>query len=278
MPTALLTGSRPATSRLNPGLRASGADILVADSRDGIATLTRRLPRRSVGAYVQFPMEINPTSSWLPAVTERLETLALVAPLLAPDAAVVLVADAPADPARDQRVAEGLQLIAEASLSTCHRLRTRVTVHPDAAPDAIRRAITGQGISGHGAVPLADLGADRDYADWRTDILNLTSLTDATFFGWRNQEGGSRVGVLRGSVLSPLLVSPEDWGGWGTERGASALGRAVIAAAVGGRTVDDGLVELFVKEVIGPLDTTGFELSAADVERWVRRHLAGPMP
>ena len=40
-------------------------------------------------------------------------------------------------------------------------------------------------------------------------MLNLTSTTDVTFFGWLNQEGSPRVGLLRGAVLSPLGVSED---------------------------------------------------------------------
>ncbi|MCA1844886.1 MAG: hypothetical protein LC792_17175, partial [Actinobacteria bacterium] len=47
--------------------------------------------------------------------------------------------------------------------------------------------------------PLADIAPDRPYADWRTDILSLTS-NDVTYFGWVNQDGCAKVGLLRGSV------------------------------------------------------------------------------
>src|SRR5262245_34739290 len=97
MPTALLTGSKHRTSRLGGSLRVPEGDIVVADSRDGIAALTTRLPERSVGAYVQLLMDTDPPgASWAPAVTERIEAVVLVAPLLTPDAAVLLVADDPA--------------------------------------------------------------------------------------------------------------------------------------------------------------------------------------
>jgi hypothetical protein len=123
---------------------------------------------------------------------------------------------------------------------------------------------------------LADLAADRPYADWRTDILSLTSFSDVTYFGWVNQDGCAKVGLLRGSVLSPLNLPPESPVSWGTtEPGARALGSALIAATIGGRSADEGLVDLFVKDVIGTLPAAGFELSAAEVERWLRLQIDG---
>ncbi len=276
MPTALLTGSKHRTARIGARLRVPEGDILVADSRDGIAALTARLPQRSIGTYVQFLMDADrPEASWAPAVTERIETVALVAPLLAPDAAVLLVADDPADPAHDRRVADGLRLLAEAALSSTDHGNATVNVLQEASADAITRALGHSRASGL-VGPLADLAADRPYADWRTDILSLTSSTEVTYFGWVNQDGSAKVGLLRGSVLSPLAVTTDPPVSWGTtEPGARSLGRALIAAALGARPVDDGLVELFVKDVIASLPPAGFELSASEVERWLHCQLEG---
>ena len=276
MATALITGSKHRTSRLDGALRAHRTDLVVADSRDGIAALAARLPARSVGFYVQLLMGADAGMAWAPPVTERIETVALVAPLLAPEAAVVLVADDPDDPARDPRVADGLCLLAEAALSSSDHGGVRVSVLPEASAEAITRALGGDALPGV-AAPLADLGADRDYADWRTDILSLTSSTDVTYFGWLNQDGRPRVGLLRGSVLSPLPVGPEAASLWGdADAGAEALGRALIADTLDGQSVDDGLVAQFAKDVIGSLPPGGFELSAGEVQRWLRDHLSPP--
>jgi len=275
MATALLTGSKHQTSRVGESLRVQGGDIVVANSREAIAALPSRLPERSVGAYVQFLMEADARSSWAPRVTERIETMALVAPVLAPDAAVVLVVDDPADPAHDQRVADGLRLLAEAALSSAAHAGAMVSVLHEGTPQAITGALHQGGQHGVMA-PLADLGADRPYADWRTDILSLASSTDVTYFGWVNQEGCAKVGLLRGSVLSPLTVPPESVVAWGTtdpEPGARALSRALLTATLGGQPVDNGLVDLFIKDVIGSLPPSGFELSVSEVERWLRQQL-----
>jgi hypothetical protein len=271
MATALLTGSKHRTSRIGATLRLPEGDLVVADSREGIAALTDRLPERSIGTYVQLLMDTDPPGiSWAPAVTERIETVTLVAPLLAPGAAVLLVADDPADPAHDHRVADGLRLLAEAALGTADHGGATVRVVAEAYAEAITRALGSSGAPGV-VGPLADFGADRPYADWRTDILSLTSSSDVTYFGWVNQDGSAKVGLLRGSVLSPLALAPETPVSWGTtEPGARALGGALLAATLGTPPTDDGLVDLFVKDVVGSLPAAGFELTAAEVERWLR--------
>jgi len=278
MATALITGSRHRTAPLDGTLRAHGGDVVVADSRAGIAALAARLPARSVGAYVQLLMDADAgRSSWAPPVTERIETVALVAPLLAPQAAVILVADDPADPAHDPRVADGLCLLAEAALSGAEPpVGVRVSVLPEASPEAITRML-GQETAPVMAAPLADFGADRDYADWRTDILSLTTAGDATYFGWLNQDGRPRIGLLRGSVLSPLPVEPDGADVlWAGTAGAEALGRALLADTLGAQTVDDGLVAGFVKDVLASLPPSGFELSAGEVRRWLRDQIGSP--
>jgi hypothetical protein len=273
MLTALLTGSPERTSELAGHLGSERGDVIVAHSRDGIAALPVRVEERSVGLYVQLSMGTTIGWSWAPAVTHRIEAIAVVAPLLARDAAVLIVADDPADPARDQRVADGLCLLAEGALATRPGSGVTISVAEHAYPDLITRALQGNSPEGWQAAPLAEIGADRDYADWRSDIYNLTSTSNVTYFGWLNAEDEPRVGLLRGSVVSPLAVPP-DWSmSWGDDNpGARVLGTALLAQAAGGRAVDAGLVELFVKDVIAPLPATAFELSASEVEAWLRRH------
>jgi len=274
MLTALLTGSKHRTAGLDVALRARVDDVVVVDCRDDVVDLVARLPQRSVGTYVQLLMDAETPAGFAPPVTERIETVALVAPLLSPTASVLLVADDPADPAHDQRVADGLCLLAEAALARANHAGVTVSLLHEATPEAISRLLLPQQASPGALAPLADLGTDRDYADWRTDILNLTSSSDVTYFGWVNQAGSAKIGLLRGSVLSPLRVPLESAFTWGsTGPAAEALGGALIADALGGQPVDDGLVALFVKEVIGTLPEHGFELPAADIQRWLHDHL-----
>jgi hypothetical protein len=278
MTTALLTGSTERTAPFAATLRAHSGDVVVADSRDGIAGLADRLPARSVGSYVQLLLTRDGWRSWAAPVTERIETLALLAPLLAPEAVVVMVAEDPADPARDRRVVDALCLLAGAALTAGGGAEVTVSVVHEACPAAITRLLP-VAATGGGQGPLADFAADRDYADWRTDVINLTSARDVTYLGWLNQEGQPRVGFLCGSVVSPLPVPPELAATWGnTGPGARALGRALIGETLGGQDIDDALVELFVKDVIDPLPATNFELSSRELNAWIQRHHPGQPP
>jgi hypothetical protein len=189
-----------------------------------------------------------------------------------------MVAEDPSDPARDGRVVDGLCLLAGAAVTAGGGTDVTVSVVHEASPSTITRLLPGAAPGG-GTGPLADFAADRDYADWRTDVLNLTTTSDVTYLGWLNQEGQTRVGLLRRSVVSPLPLPPESVVGWGnTGPGAHALGRALIGETLGGQDIDDALVELFVKEVIDPLPATSFELSCQELQAWIRRHRPGQPP
>jgi hypothetical protein len=277
MTSALLTGSKERTSPLAATLQAHSGDVVVADTRDGIADLAARLPARSFGSYVQLLLAPDEVRSWTAPVTERIETLALLAPLLAREAVVVMVAEDPADPARDRRVVDALCLLAEAALTAVGDTGVTVSVVHEASAATITPLLSGAARGGHG--PLADFAADRDYADWRTDVLNLTSTSDVTYLGWLNQEGQPRVGLLSKSVVSPLPVPSGSAVAWGdTGPGARALGRALIGETLRGQDIDEELVELFVKDVIDPLPATSFELSSRELTAWLYRYRPGQPP
>jgi hypothetical protein len=278
MTSALLTGSKERISPLAATLRAYRGDVVIADSRDRIAALAATLPARSVSSYVQLLLPQDGVVSWAAPVTERIETLALLAPLLTREAVVVMVAEDPADPARDGRVVDALCLLAEAALTAGGDTDVTVSVVHEASPATITRLLPGAAPGG-GQGPLADFAADRDYADWRNDVFNLTSTSDVTYLGWLNQEGQPRVGLLRKSVVSPLPVPPGSAVAWGnTGPGARALGRALIGETLGGQDIDDALVELFVKDVIDPLPAASFELSSHELQAWMHRHRPAQPP
>jgi hypothetical protein len=273
MTDALLSGSKERTRRLAGSLRAIGRRVVVAETRDGIAALASRVPRRSIAAYVQLPIDGRPTSL-TSAVTDRIESVGLAAPLLTTGAPIVIVAEESDDPVRERRVAIALRLLAEAALAIDSGGGGSVTVIGTAAPDTIARTLWRDG--GHDwSALLAGFHEERGYADWRTDILNLTSTGQATYFGWPNQHGQPRVGVLRGSVVSPLPVPAGGPIAWGEEGAAArALAGAMIAEALGRPLVDEALVDLFMKDVVGRLPPGGFEISAAELEAWLRCHLS----
>jgi hypothetical protein len=115
-------------------------------------------------------------------------------------------------------------------------------------------------------VSLADLAPGLGQADWRNEVMNLTSTPGTTYFGWRRPDGARRVAVLRSSVLSPLS------GGDDTD---DAVARAVLADALGASALGDlqecdvRLTEDFRQEVIGLLPAEEFELPIRTVAAWV---------
>jgi hypothetical protein len=122
------------------------------------------------------------------------------------------------------------------------------------------------------AVSLADFAPSLGHADWRNEIMNLTSGAATTYFGWRRPDGTRRTAVLRRSVLSPVP---------GGDDGGHDLARAVLRDAIGASTFadlqawDTGLAEDFFEEIIRPLPAEGFELSIHAVATWlVRRSLS----
>ena len=83
-----------------------------------------------------------------------------------------------------------------------------------------------------------------------------------------------RLGEPRSDITIALATEPETGIGWGTtDPRAEALAAALIGDALGGRPVDDELVALFVKDVVGSLPVTGFELPAAEIRRWLAARL-----
>jgi hypothetical protein len=152
-------------------------------------------------------------------------------------------------------------------------------------------------LSGHALTSLAEIEPDLGYADWRREVLALTSVNNATYLGWVSRDGRRRVAVLRGSVLSPLgegRQTPLSWGR--ADAGSQALAQAVVIDVLGdtasceacpgdnicpvcaGSGLRGWAIEVaaaFAAEVVAHLPAEAFELSAATVAVWLRRR-AGP--
>ena len=120
---------------------------------------------------------------------------------------------------------------------------------------------------------LAEYEPGAQFADWRNDVLSLTTTPGVTYIGWLNSDGEPKVGALRGCVLSPLPRLSETGVSWSNcGPGAHALAQALIADALGADlSVQEDLVERFVKEVVDPLPLQGFELSSDHLWTWFRR-------
>jgi hypothetical protein len=170
------------------------------------------------------------------------------------------------------------------------------------SPADIAAAARGQ-LRSRSGPSLADFEPNLGYADWRSQVLSLSSANDATYFGWRGADGRSPVAIIRGAVLSPLRPVGAgsgpglfSWGnaGPGTVRLARALladvmGAAACCPACGGTGEDcpacggtgcsgpaEAHVEAFVREVIAPLGGDGFELPADAVQAWIGQRTMPP--
>ena len=246
-------------------LDRAGVVSAVVGARSLVSVITA-IPPGTVVGYVQLPPVTSPAG----ALAERFRTVALIAPLLASDAAVVIVPSDASDPVCNPRAREALQLVIEAAAGAS-AARAHVSVHlgPLSATE-LRPILQGDAPSGSSG-PLADYGSDLAYAEWRNDLLSLTSGVEATYIGWTNGQGRPTVGVLRGAVVSPLATASDAEFAWAEcGIGAHCLGEAILADAIGDEPAGD-VVERFVKEIIDRLPLDGFELSTADLRAWLRQ-------
>jgi len=266
--TALVTGTIDHTQFVALALKREGFDPWIWDgSTPGAADGPTP---GSVDCYVQLPAA---PAQWSKAcagpvlaapLAHRLDTVAAVAPLLAPDAVVVLVADEPDwDAARRQTLRALTEAAVVEQVGPGRRIALVETGDVGDIAAAARRELTEAR-----SVSLADLASGLAHVDWRNEIMNLTSAPTTTYFGWRRPDGARRAAVLRRSVLSPLL---------GGDDGDHALARAVLTDALGPSALGDlqqwdgGLTEDFLQEVIRLLPTEEFELPMHTVATWVVR-------
>jgi hypothetical protein len=266
--TALVTGSIDHTEFVALALKREGFEVWAGEgvtpgAVDGPAS-------GSVECYVQLPSR---PAQWSKASTgpvlaapivHRLETVAAVAPLLATDAVVLLVAD---EPGWDETRRHALRALAEAAVTERVGPGRRVAVvDTDAMGDIA--AVVRRELAEARRVSLADLGSGLAHADWRNEVMSLTSTAGTTYFGWRRPDGARRAAVLRRSVLSPLSDAGD---------GDHALARAVLTDALGPSALDDlqqsddSLTDDFLQEVIRPLPPDEFELPIHAVAAWVIR-------
>lgn len=253
------------------GLGGGGLESSIVGERS-LVPVVEAIPARTVGGYVQLPPVTVPAGD----LAERLRALALIAPLLADDATVVIVAGDPADRVCDPLVTAAFRTVIDAAAGKS-AAPARVSVHVGPWSEGALAAGWPGGAPSGSSGPLADYGPGLTYTEWRNDLLSLTSGVEATYIGWTTGDGRPKVGVLRGAVVSPLTTHPEVEFGWADcGAGAHRLGDAILADAVGSawRSVDESIGDVvgrFVKEIVDRLPSDGFELSAADVRAWLRR-------
>jgi hypothetical protein len=267
--TALVTGAIERIHGVAMALKREGFNALAWEgptpgAADG-------LPRRSVDCYVQLAGSFAPARSAQGAegatLIHRVDTVASLSPLLALDAAVLLVADERGwDPARRRT----LHVLAGAAVAERVGSDARVVVVDSGEAGEIAAAARRE-LDQARAASLADLAPGLGYAQWRDEVLSLTSGTEPTYFAWRRPDGVRRVAVLRRSVLSPLP---------GADDGAHGLARAILIDALGPSGASgagalqswlEALADDFLEEVIGPRPTEAFELPMHEIAAWIGR-------
>lgn len=189
MPTALVTGSPERVSDIVVALKSEGFDILAAgtDTPDTEADLAPR----SVDCYVQLPNGAPPAEGTALGraraviageLLARFDAAARLAPLLAPRATVVLVADQRADgpPLPDVRARWGLvRLLSEAILRDHGAAGVRTAVVDGAQAPAEIAALARSRSSGvEPWSSYSGLAPDLGFADWRDEVLCLATSLD----------------------------------------------------------------------------------------------------
>lgn len=188
--TALVTGSPARVADVGDALEKVGfAVVRVGGDRDNLAAARAAVSPGSLGCYVQLPGDTTVDS---PSLVERVrqflatgllarfEAAAVVQPLLAPDACVVLVAgNLPGAATPDDRHAriDLLRVLARALLSESHEDDLRVVVVGyDRSPEEIAEIAANRGEDRRRrAAAVASLPNTLNYADWQKEVLTMTT-------------------------------------------------------------------------------------------------------
>ena len=266
MNTALVTGGTERIHALAHALTREGFDAFVRE------TPTSPFPQGpepgSVDCYIQLPskpemgVDTRADAGDVGRLVHRIDHVARALPLLAPEAAIVLVGDEQGWDADRRRA---LHALAGSAVLRQNRTKVRVAVVDNAEAGQIA-AVARRELRQARSFSLADVAPNLSYTDWRDEVMSLTSSTETTYFGWRRDDGLRRVAVLRQAVLSPLAIAD------GSDRDVA---RAVLFDAVGAagdpelEIWAEKLTDEFLADVIGPLPTDHFELPIHDVAAWV---------
>lgn len=188
--TALVTGSAARVADVGDALEKEGFAVTrVGEDRDALAAACAAVAPGSLGCYVQLPGDTTVDS---PSLVERVrqflakgllarfEAAAVVQPLLAPDACVVLVAgNLPGAATPDDRHAriDLLRVLARALLSESHEDDLRaVVVGYDRSPEEIAEIAANRGeVRRRRAAAVASLPNSLNYADWQREVLSMTT-------------------------------------------------------------------------------------------------------
>ena len=192
MPTALVTGAPDRVPDIAIALKSQGFDILSAGSEPLVGP--SGLAPGSVDCYIQLPGEPgpfddSPLGRARAAITDellaRFDAAARLAPLLAPQATVLLVTDGqvaeePNPPRSDAQALRALMgVLAEAILADLGVDGVRATVVEEGRPpDEIAVLARGRGTPPVDWSSYVDMEPDLPYAEWRDELMCLRSITD----------------------------------------------------------------------------------------------------
>lgn len=182
MRSVLVSGPADDVTAVVSALQRQGFDTFGLDLPPRLGTgAAGRRPVRPVDCYVQLapapdePGRGSPTRSLL----RRVEAVAVVSPLLAHDATVLMVADD-----WDRRRRDALRLMAEAALADAGVWRRSVVVLDEPLSPGTLAAVAARREAGRCPLSLADLSPDLPYADWRNEIFSLTGRDDSLLREW----------------------------------------------------------------------------------------------
>lgn len=291
MSTAIVAGPAVQIDAVAAQLQACGFDTVVvdADRTGGAATVDLRPD--SVDCYLHVAPSPGEAAAAGPdrmigSLVAGIGQLAGARSLLRPGASAVILAEG-----WDPGVLEAVRVLTRAALPHGAGINVQVV-------DGLAAAV--ESFSSHWAdTPsadslslLADVAPEMGFTDWRDEIMSATSSPARSYLGWTTVDGRRRAAVLSGAVISPLAESrdgsPELSWGEDPGPGVAILAEAILADALRAREATRPgapqsplaaeLSDAFAKETVMHLPLDGFELSAAEVMGWARRHLYGDQP
>jgi hypothetical protein len=181
VPTALVTSSPNERGfEMSIALKSAGFDVVIADAESGAVPGSSA----SISCYIQMPPESPPhpqvaLASARGAVSQsllaRVDVIARVAPLLTPEARVVLVAApaVPGPPAPDPGL---LRMLIMAVLGDYGRDRVRVAVVDEShTPGDIVAFARSEAPSW---ADYAAMAPNLAYADWRHEVISVKTAFD----------------------------------------------------------------------------------------------------
>jgi hypothetical protein len=187
---ALVTGSTRRIEEVSAVLSAAGFDVLEAEGLEALQRLAVNLEPRSLGAYIQLPVDVRSDAK---TVTGQIEALLqqgillrfrdaeIVLPLLSPDAQVVLVpGNLPPDLSTpdDHHARQSLlRVLAHALYADRAPEKLSVTVASSQhTPEKLALIVQGAKVAHPSPPEYAQMWPDMDYDEWRLAVLGLASL------------------------------------------------------------------------------------------------------